>query len=497
MLVRAALGASRVQLLVPPLREALWLGAASGLLGCAAGWVVLRKISTFKVSLGPLMPVPILNLSPDAVVLCATLAMALLAGVAVGLGPAIRCAADGLSGALNRELAVAEPRKSRFRNALVVIQMAVATTVLIGVGMSIRSVLNLEQAPLGFSARNLVFVDVPDIKALGYDARTGPAFFERVREHLLAAPGIQAVTFAADAPLLGYLSDHVLADGETPAADGHGAETPYVVVDDQYFSAIGMPVLSGRTFDARDRSGNTEVVVINATLANRHWAGRNPIGQRLRIESGNRVAEVIGVVPDGKYGDVDEPALPFMYFAMRQHYLGSLTIIARTDEPYDVVARSVSTVLGTTNLALSPIPTLNDALRLSLLLPRLIMSVIAGFGTLALALAGFGLYSTIYYAVSQRRKEIGIRMSLGAKPADLFVMVLRQTGGVALAGALGGLAIGLALVPVVSSLFYGIRPVEPVVLAGVVLTSMALAVGAAYLVIRPWARLTAIDLLRR
>ncbi|MGH9409179.1 MAG: ABC transporter permease, partial [Vicinamibacterales bacterium] len=291
MLVRAAVGASRVQLLVPPLREAMWVGAASGLLGCAAGWVVLREISTFKVSLGPLMPVPILNLSPDALVVCATLVMALLAGVAVGLGPAIRCAADGLSGAINRELAVAEPRKSRVRNALVVIQMAVATTVLIGVGISIRSLLNLEHAPLGFSARNLVFVDPPNIKALGYDARMGPAFFARMREHLLATPGIQAVTFATDMPLLGYQSDHVLADGETPAADGHGAETPYAVVDDQYFSTLGMPLLSGRTFDARDRSSSTDVVVINATLANRHWPGRNPIGQRLRIESDHRIAE--------------------------------------------------------------------------------------------------------------------------------------------------------------------------------------------------------------
>jgi putative ABC transport system permease protein len=497
MLVRAALGASRTQLLVPPLREAIALGTTSGLLGCAAGWLVLRQISAVHYSLGPLLPGPTLNLSPDTLVSCATLATALLAGVAVGLGPAIRCATDGLSGAINRELAVAEPRKSRFRNALVVIQMAVATTVLIGVGISIRSLLNLEHAPLGFSARNLVFAQVPDITRLGYDPGTGPGFFERVREHLLAAPGIQAVTFASDAPLLGYMSDHVLADGESPGADGHGAETPYAVVDDRYFSTVGMPLLSGRTFDARDRSGRTEVVIVNATLAKRHWPGSSPIGQRLRIENGNRTAQVIGVVPDGKYGDVDEPVLPFMYFAMTQHYLASLTVIARTDGPDDVVVRSVSDMLGMGELPPFPIPTLADALRLSLLLPRLIMWVIVCFGTLALALAGFGLYSTIYYAVSQRRKEIGIRMSLGANPMDLFVMVLRQTGGVALAGAVLGLGVGLAVVPVVSSLFYGIRPVEPSVLGGVVLTSIALAVGATYLVIRPWARLTAIDLLRR
>jgi predicted permease len=475
----------------------MWLGVVSGLLGGGAGWLTLHQVSTYGLSLGPVMPVATLNLSPDVLVGVATVATAFLAGFGVGLGPAVRCAADGLSGAINRELAVAEPRKSRFRNALVVVQMAVATTVLIGVGISIRSLSNLEHAPLGFSARNLVFDDVPDIKRLGYDARSGAAFVERLREHLIGTPGIQAVTFASSAPLLGYSSDHVLADGETAGPDGHGAETPYVVVDEHYFSTIGMRVLSGRTFDSRDRSGGTEGIVVNATLANRHWPGRNPIGQRLRIESGNRVAEVIGVVPDGKYGDVDEAPLPFMYLAMPQHYLPPFMIIARTDGPRDIVARSFSEMIGATNIMPSPIPTLADALRLTLFLPRLIMWVIVCFGVLALALAGFGLYSTIYYAVNQRSREIGIRMSLGANPVHLFVMVLRQTGGVALAGALVGLASGLALVPVVSEIFYGIRPVEPAVLAGVVLATVALAVGSTYFVIRPWARLAAIDLLRR
>jgi hypothetical protein len=304
------------------------------------------------------------------------------------------------------------------------------------------------------------------------------------------------VTFANTAPLLGYSSDYVRAEGEPPGADGHGAQTPYNVVDEYYFSALGIRLSAGRTFDARDRAGQAEVVVVNATLAHRHWPGRDPIGQRLQIENGHRSVEVVGVVPDGKYGDVDEAPLPFMYFAMAQHYLPSLTIIVRTDDPPDILARSLSEMLGTT-LPPSPIPTLADALRLSLLLPRLIVSVTMFFGVLALALAAVGLYSTIFYAVSQRRMEIGIRMSLGASPGHLFAMVLRQTGGVALAGALAGLVIGLALFPVASSIFYGIRPVEPAVLGAVVLVSVAIALGTTYLVVRPWAKLTAIDLLRR
>ena len=496
MLVRAALGASRIQLVIPLVRESLWLGGVSGLLASGAGWLALRRLSTFRLSLGPLVPVPTLKVSPDVLVLSATLLMALAAGVIVGLGPAIRGAADGLSGALTREITIAEPRKSRLWNGLVVVQMTVATVVLIGVGVSIRSLLNLQRAPLGFSARNLVFTNVPDVTRLGYDPHTGPAFFQRVREHLLATRGIEAVTFADTAPLLGYGSNYVLADGESPGRDGHGAETPYRVVDEHYFSTLGIALLAGRTFEARDRPDQAEVVVVNVTLAHRHWPGHDPIGQRLRIENGHRSVTVIGVVPDGKYGDVAEAPLPFMYFATAQHYLPSPTLIARTDGPPDLVARSLSEMVGP-NLPASPVPTLDDALRLSLLLPRLSMSVIASLGVLALALAALGLYSTIFYAVSQRQMEIGIRMSLGATAWRLFMMVLRQTGGIALAGLLGGLAIGLALLPVVSSIFYGIRPLEPTVLAGVVFVSVALALGTTFLAVRPWTRLTAIDLLRR
>ena len=144
MLVRAALGASRLQLVMPPLRESLCLGLVSGVVGYGAAWIVLTKLSTFQISLGSLMPTPVLDLRPDALVLTATIITALLAGLVVGLAPALRGAADGLSGALNREMAIGEPRKARIRHALVVIQMTVATVVMVGVGVSIHSLVNLE-----------------------------------------------------------------------------------------------------------------------------------------------------------------------------------------------------------------------------------------------------------------------------------------------------------------------------------------------------------------
>jgi predicted permease len=496
MLVRAALGASRLQLVMPLVREAATLGVVSGLIGYTGAWLVLAKLQVFRPAIGNLFPWPTIDLRPDAVVLVATVAIALAAGILVGLAPALRSAADGLSGAINRERAIEEPRKGRARNVLVVIQMAVATVVLIGVGVAIHSLVNLERAPLGFAARNLAFVGL-DLGRRGYDARTGQAFYDRLRDRLAATPGIEAVTLASDGPLTGYQTDEVIADGDALPPGGRGLPTPYNVVDDRYFDTIGMKVLAGRAFDSRDSAARTEVVMINETLARRHWRGLDPIGRRLRIEPSHRLVEVIGVVPDGKYGDVDEEPQPFMYFALAQHYQPDITIIVRTNQSRDVAMRGL--LDADPNLVLGGIGvmTLDEILGVSLLLPRVIVWTTIVFGLLAFGLAAIGLYSTVFYAVSQRRIEIGIRTALGATRADLFALTLKQSGWVSVAGVAAGLAAGLALLPIASSIFYGVGSVEPAVLTAVALVSGVIALATTYLVVRPWTQVAALDLLRR
>jgi ABC-type antimicrobial peptide transport system permease subunit len=317
-----------------------------------------------------------------------------------------------------------------------------------------------------------------------------------MRERLLATPDIEAVALAGDAPLLGYSTDHVVADGDPPPADGHGAPTPYFVVDERYFTTLGIRVLQGRTFDSRDRQDRTEAVVINSTLAHQHWPGRDPLGRRLRIENGHRLVEVIGVVADGRYGDIAEDQQPFMYFALAQHYLPDVTVIVRTNGTRDTVIRALDglphVVFGGVGIM-----TLDDVLGLSLILPRTIVWTTIVFGILAFGLAAFGLYSTVFYAVSQRRMEIGIRTALGATPRHLFTLVLRESGWVALVGAVVGLGSGLSLLPLASSIFYGIGSTEPIVLVSVALASAAVALATTYMVVRPWTRLAVLDLLRR
>jgi len=210
----------------------------------------------------------------------------------------------------------------------------------------------------------------------------------------------------------------------------------------------------------------------------------------------DRVAEVIGVVPDSKYNDVDEDQLPFMYFALSQHYVPEITVLARTKGPRDTVLQVLSEmdpnlVPGNTSAG-----TLDELLQLNLLMPRTIVWAALVFGILALALAVFALYSTVFYAVSQRRAEIGIRTALGATPAHLFALVLRESGWVALGGAGAGLAAGYLLIPVASAVFMGIGSADPIVLSGVALFSVAIALLTTFVVVRPWTRLTALALLR-
>jgi putative ABC transport system permease protein len=428
-----------------------------------------------------------------------TLAVVIVAGVAVGLAPAWRAASDGVSGALNRELSVGEPRKGRIRSLLVVIQMAVAALVMVGVGVSLQSLANLERAPLGFSERHLVFVGI-DMRRSGYDERTGPPFYERIRRGVGEIPGVQAISLVDGPPMgNGWGRDHVAAEGTPLPPGGRGAETRFSVVDDRYFSTLGISLLAGRTFTPDDRIDHPEVVVINETMARRHWSGRDAVGQRLRMENRNRLVQVVGVVADGKYEDIEEPLQPFMYFALSQHYLADLVVIARTGGsqlPAETVARALVSIAPTVTFGGLGVITFDRLLALQLFVPRAIVVTVSAFGALTLVLAVVGLYSTVFYSVSQRQHEMGIRVALGAAPRDLFVMVLWQTARVASVGAILGVAAGSASLPIVTSLFYGIRPIEPLVLLGVACVSVVIALVTAYLAARPWTRMSALDMVR-
>jgi predicted permease len=514
MLVRAALGASRVQLILPLVREGIVLGLVSGTIGFAAAAAALRRLATLTLSIGDGWPSPTIDLHPDPVVFIAMMTMAIVAGLAVGLIPALRAASDGLSGAINRELSISEPRRGRVRGTLVVIQMAVASLVMVGVGVSVRSFLQLEHIPLGFSARHLTYAGV-SLERSGYTEETGRAFYERLRTRMAGVPGVEAATLTTRQPLMNswgteaYREPVSREDRPLQAADA-GLDTPYAIVDADYFSVLGMPILSGRSFGHEDRAGNEDVVIVNAMLVRRMWPDvHDVVGRRLRVGRNGRLARVVGVVPDSKYDDITEAPTPFMYFALAQRYAPNIGIILRSPDASSE-PKMTSTVhhdglppLAQALFDLDPRlgwnggTTLDDLIRMSLLLPRAIVAVSIGFGAVTLALALFGLYSTVFYSVNQRRMEMGIRIAIGAQPRDVFAAVLRHTAWVAAIGTTVGVVAGQALLPLASSILYGIGKVEPAVLMEVALASACVALLTTYVVARPWMRAAVADLLRR
>jgi predicted permease len=498
MLVRAALGASRLQIVMPMVREAVFLVLASAAMGYGTASALLAKLSRLKLSLGPqtFFPTLSLDLRPDAVVLVATMTIAMIGGIAVGLPPALRAAWDGLAGAINREIAIADPGKSRLRSALIVIQMTVATVVLAGVGVSLHSLFSLRHLSLGFTARHLIYGGV-DVRRSGYERDNAPAFLERMRTRVQSVPGVEAVTLASDPPMMGYSMDRMTIDGAPPPAGGPGNEMAYLVVDDAYFPTIGIALQQGRAFDSRDRAGRAEVGIVNQTFARRYFPNGDPLGHRVRRASDGHLVEIVGVAADGKYNEIDEEPIALVYLPLAQHDVPFVTVIARGSGPRDAVVLALGEMDPRIVIGGVGAMTLDDALGLSLAMPLAIVWTTLVFGTIAIAMSIFGLYSTVFYAVSQRRAEIGIRTTLGASPRDLFGMVLRQTGWVASGGVVLGLAAGFALTPVSASIFFGVAPVEPAAMAAAALGVATLVILTTYSVVRPWTRLAAMDLLRR
>ena len=229
---------------------------------------------------------------------------------------------------------------------------------------------------------------------------------------------------------------------------------------DSYFGAIGMKILAGRAFDSRDRPGHPPVVIVNATLASQRWPGESPIGRQLRVGNDRQRVEVIGVVPDSRYDDLAEQPIPFVYFPLGQRYAPAITVIARTSARDLPGTQIIMTQLFGLNprLAVNGVMTVEDLRGLYLFLPRTIAITTTVLAALTLALAILGLYSTVFYSVSQRQIEMGIRVALGAEPSDIVKTVLRGTGGFAALGAGLGLLGGLALLPLAASVLYQDRP---------------------------------------
>lgn len=486
--VRLALGASRGRLIRQLLTESILLSLLGGLAGLLIALWTARLIVAFK----PPLPIPLnLDVPLDWRVLAFTLGIALLTGILCGLAPALQSTRPGVVSALKDEEVslMRHHRKLGLRNVLVVAQVAISALLLVGSGLFLRSLGNAQSIDPGFKLRKGVAVQVALELGGAYDEVKGRAFYDRLLERVRALPGVRSASLAEHLPLgLNIHVSDVEIEGRPKPRKGEELESDRGGVVPGYFATLGIPLVAGRDFTAADRPGAQRVAIVNETAARRFWPGESPLGKRLRFGEKGEWQTVVGVAKDGKYRTLGEAPRAFVYPNNLQDYSAFRTLVVATDGDEQAMLEQVRRELDALdpNLPIFDIATLSEHLSIMLFPARLGAALLAAFGALGLVLAGIGLYGVVAASVARRTREVGIRMSLGAKRWDVLALVVRE--GMTLTGI--GLAIGLGLALLASQalggLLYGIGTHDPVtyvtvaaVLGGIALCANLIPAGRA------------------
>jgi len=491
--IKLAVGASRGRLIREFLGESTLICGVSAVLGYAAAAALIARFSNFSFDLPMLGTYSLeLTLKLDATVVGLTLALMLLAIFATGLPPALYASRPDLAQVLGGEIVVGGTRKNVRRSALVIVQVAVCTLVLVGMGLCQRSLYNLRHTDPGFSQRNLVAVTVYQQDDNPTEA-SGREHQDNVRRAVASLAGVESVALASNLPLsLGYNE----VPAQLPESD-QKIPVGQAAVDGDYFATFGIRLLNGRVFNSGDREKTPNVIVINRTMAELVWPRQDPLGKTVLTGDPPQKATVIGVTADGKYTSFDEPPHAVMYIALSPHYRQTVVVIARTKGDPSLWIDPLSQAVHGLGVLLPFRPVTFDSwTSFSLLEERLTAYAVTGLSALGILLAVVGLFGAISYSVSERKKELGIRVALGARPAQLLEMVLRQTLLITGAGTAIGIVLGMTATMLLRSLFYGVSAVEWTVLVPVTLAMLAISALVAYKCARSWITIDPMEAVR-
>ncbi|PYU44794.1 MAG: permease [Acidobacteria bacterium] len=500
MAIRAALGAGRVRLVRQYLTESLLLallGAGGGML---LGYWAMRFLSS--IPLGTDLPLQ-LKFLPDVRVYFFALGAALVAGVIVGVFPALRVARHDVSSVLHDggRGSSGGRRRQFLRGSLVVAQVAGSLVLLIVAGLFIRSLGKAQNIYLGFESSQVLDFSL-DVQQIGYQESQGRAFYRELESRLRALPGVVSVAQAFSVPM-GVMSTfdslnierHPAQPGQQPPSVQYNMVTP------GYFDTLHIPVRHGRAFTESDEEKTLAVAVVNQTMAKKFWPDEDPLGKRFSTKGpSGPFIEVVGVVQDGKYKGVIEVPQPHFYLPLSQAYIPLRTFHIRTAVPPESLSTQVQSQVRelAPSLAISEMQTLDQALQglNGFLFFRLGAQLTGTMGLLGLILAVVGVYSVASYAAVQRTQEIGIRMAIGATPGDILKMVLRQGLGTVGIGLLAGLVAAFAGTRLLADLFYGVTPNDPVTYAAVAALLLAVVLLACWIPARRATRVSPVLALR-
>jgi predicted permease len=492
--VRAALGAGRAQLL----RQFLVEGGLLSLVGALAGLAVAvfgvrALLAAYPDSLPRSADVTL-----DVRVLAFTLGLGFLTGLVFGFAPLLHLAPDATSIALKEggQRTTMSGGRHRVRRALVAAEVAMAVALVIGAGLLLRTVMNLASVDAGFSRSRLVTFGV-NLPAAAYSSpQQIKAFYERLLERLAPTAGVQSVAAMSGLPPLRRLN------ANDTDIEGYDAppEGPFENVD-----TMGIPVVEGRAFQPADAFSQT--AMINETLARTFFRGQSPIGRRVKPSgpAGAPWFTIVGVLKDVKQGGVDRKTGTELYFNLAQlanlagtFTPGSMNIVLRTSLAPAALAGTIHQAVSELDPALPVVKlrAMDDVFTEAIVRPRLLAQLLGLFAGLALLLAAIGSYGVLAYMVTERRREIGIRMALGADRASVLRMVLGEGLRLTVVGVAFGLAVAFAINRVLASLLFGVKPGDPMTVGAVVALMAAVAILACYLPARSATRVDPMIVLR-
>ena len=466
MSLRAAMGASGVRLFRQLLTESFLLALGGTLLGLFFAKSGLELLTAYVARFTPRAH----EIHLDAQVLLFALTIAALISLITGTALALIRRQDLIT-ALKEGGAQAALGSAggNTRSALIVAQVAVSFLLLIGAGLTVRSLINLSRVNAGFHPENVLTVQL-SLDFSKYMSDTSMlSFSDSLLEKIQAMPQVTAAAMSGEFPLdrSPASNNQFVIEGRQGSSSIDNPAADFNVVTPDYFRTLGIPMFSGRTFERREGPDKPRVAVINQTLAQRFWHGQDPVGQRISFDNGKRWTQIVGVTGDVRERSLDQTPTTLVYLPYAQYPQMAPSLIARTQgDPMNVARAAVQHLYEVDpNQPAGRIQSLEQVRADSIVAPRLTANLLGLFALLALAIALAGIGGVMAVSVSQRVHEIGVRMAIGARPAEIVLMILRQGMTLALLGVGLGLAAAFALTRVLKSFLFGVTPTDPATFA--------------------------------
>jgi predicted permease len=488
MATRVALGASRWRITRQLLVEGGVLSTAGGVLGLLLGvWTATLFDIRASGSAAPL----VLSLEPDSTVLAFTALATAIAAIAIGAVPAFGSSRPDLLVVIKAtgETSGSRLGKRTLRASLTVVQIALALVLVIGAGLFLRSLERLRAVDPAL-VTDRVIAGTLDLTLRGYGEGRGRQFYEAALDSARSLPGVQAATLTSVLPATAGGRRENLGTGQTDPRVDVPVEFDIVTTAPGYFATIGVPLVRGRDFSASDRTPGPTVAIVNEAMKRMFWRDADPTGRTFK--AGSESFLIVGVARDTKYRSLREPSRMTMYVALAQSYRSEMNLVVRSTLPSDQIVDALRARLRSIDSALPlyNVRTLAAHVERSLYLDRLRAQLIGVLAALALTLAGIGIYAILSYSIAERTREVGVRLALGAQPADVVRMLVVGSTRVALVGIGCGLVLAFWLTRLISAQLFGLSAVDIPTFAGACLLLLLVALGATVL---PARRATRVD----